>query len=40
VPTPYNRAVQELAARAVREGVSPGAVSIEEIVARAESIAE
>lgn len=37
VPTPYNRAVQELAARAARERASPGAVSVDEIVARAEA---
>ncbi|MEX1255783.1 MAG: 2-dehydropantoate 2-reductase N-terminal domain-containing protein [Dehalococcoidia bacterium] len=40
VPTPYNRAVQQAAAEAVREGAQPGSYGAEQIMARAKELAE
>ena len=37
VPTPLNRAVQQLASRAAREGVQPGSMRVAEIYAAAEA---
>jgi 2-dehydropantoate 2-reductase len=39
LPTPYNRAVQQAAAEAAREGAQPGSYSAEQIIARARELA-
>ena len=38
VPTPYNRALQDAAAEAVRERRQPGSYSVEELVGRAKRL--